>query len=560
MKLRRALVLLTYNEIEALPRLFDRIPRGCADHVFAVDGGSQDGTVDFLKSKGLPVLGQPRRGRGCAFMVALNAAQADVICFYSPDGNEDPEDIPKLFDAIERSGADMVVASRMSRGAHNEEDEKVLKLRKWVNLAFTFLANVVWNRGPYLTDTINGFRVVRADSMRRCALDADGFVIEYLMSMRMMKLNFRLGEIATYEYPRLGGQSTAHSWPTGLEFTRHLIREMFSAPPDVSRDKDFPCPLCSAAGVKKFVRSYGAYNLYDCGACSIGFCEPFKNPGPEYYEHKPEIYSASLETTTDPTSFEYDEALALLSRELPSGARVLDVGCGAGGLLHRIRGAGFAAAGVDFNSERVAALRAAGFEIFEGGVVEYGKKNTAPFDAITMMEIIEHLDNPAQWLAAIRGLLKPGGLLIVGTPNRARTLEPFVAEMEQVDSPPHHLTRWSQEALSRFLATNGFRVAQCRPLGVPRAQLQLIARNFFRFGMAAKTLAAARTAESAQTPAPAPAAARFLRMLVAVKSAAIDAAVVVIYPLFSAAYRVFGWQGVILFAAARCDSEILNVK
>ncbi len=52
----------------------------------------------------------------------------------------------------------------MCKGAHNEEDEQTIKLRKWVNLAFTFLANAIWNRGPYVTDTINGFRAVRADS------------------------------------------------------------------------------------------------------------------------------------------------------------------------------------------------------------------------------------------------------------------------------------------------------------------------------------------------------------------------------------------------------------
>ncbi len=225
MKLRRALVLLTFNEIEALPKLFDRIPLSAADEVFAVDGGSQDGTVEYLQSKGVRVLGQPRRGRGCAFQVALDATSADVLCYYSPDGNEDPGDIPKVFAKLEEGGYDLVVASRMSQGAHNEEDEQVLRLRKWVNQAFTFLANALWNRGPYLTDTINGFRAVRADSLRRCDCRVDGFVIEYLMSIRMMKLGLRLGEIPTCEHPRLGGQSTAHSWPTGVEFTRHLIGE-----------------------------------------------------------------------------------------------------------------------------------------------------------------------------------------------------------------------------------------------------------------------------------------------------------------------------------------------
>ena len=226
MKMRRALVLLTFNEIEALPKLFDRIPLSAADEVFAVDGGSQDGTVEYLRSKGVKVLGQPRRGRGCAFAVALDATTAEALCFYSPDGNEDPDDVPRLFAALEEGGHDLVVASRMMKGARNEEDDELVKPRKWVNLAFTFIANALWNRGPYVTDTINGLRAVRADSFRRCDCRADGFVIEYLMSIRMMKLGLRIAEIATREGPRLGGQGTARSWPTGVEFSAQLLREI----------------------------------------------------------------------------------------------------------------------------------------------------------------------------------------------------------------------------------------------------------------------------------------------------------------------------------------------
>lgn len=225
MRPSRCLVLLTYNEIEALPKLFDRIPVSAVDEFFAVDGGSKDGTVQYLKSKGVRVLGQDRRGRGRAFQLALDEARSEALCFYSPDGNEDPADIPKLFAKLEEGGYDLVVASRMSKGARNEEDEHWWRPRKWVNLAFTFLANALWNRGPYLTDTINGFRVIRADAMRRLDLRVDGFVIEYLMSIRAMKSGLRLGELPTIESPRLGGSSTAHSWPTGWEFLKRLAAE-----------------------------------------------------------------------------------------------------------------------------------------------------------------------------------------------------------------------------------------------------------------------------------------------------------------------------------------------
>ncbi len=58
-------------------------------------------------------------------------------------------------------------------------------------------------------------------------IDAPGFVIEYQMSIRSMKLNLRAAEIPTYEGSRIGGESTAKSIPTGILFLKFLLKELF---------------------------------------------------------------------------------------------------------------------------------------------------------------------------------------------------------------------------------------------------------------------------------------------------------------------------------------------
>ncbi|MEK7746256.1 MAG: glycosyltransferase family 2 protein [Elusimicrobiota bacterium] len=221
----RTLVLLSFNEIEAAPKVFESIPLSAAQEVFAVDGGSKDGTIEFLKSKGVRVLVQTERGRGVAFRLGVSEAQGDCIVFFSLDGNEDPSDIPRLFAELEK-GADMAIASRMMKGAYNEEDEHRFRPRKWVNLAFTLIANLLFNRGHYVTDTINGYRGVRREAFRRMSPDAAGFVIEYQLSIRAMKLGLAVAELPTRENPRLGGESTAKSFPTGLVFLRQLAKEI----------------------------------------------------------------------------------------------------------------------------------------------------------------------------------------------------------------------------------------------------------------------------------------------------------------------------------------------
>lgn len=220
---KSTLVLLTYNEIAGVRELFDRIPRAAADEVFAVDGGSRDGTVEYFRSRGVRVFPQEKRGRGEAFRVAVDRAAGEHLVFFSPDGNEDPADIPRLL-ALLRAGADLAIASRFLPGGRNEEDDRVFPWRKWANRGFTILADAVW-KGK-LTDSINGYRAVTRSAFRRLHLDADGFLIEYQMSIRALKLGFAVAEIPTREGDRIGGQSGSRSIPTGLAFLRLLGREV----------------------------------------------------------------------------------------------------------------------------------------------------------------------------------------------------------------------------------------------------------------------------------------------------------------------------------------------
>jgi glycosyltransferase involved in cell wall biosynthesis len=228
MRAKRTPVLLTLDEIEGVRAVLPRLPPDVADEILAVDGGSRDGTREFLAGHGIRVCGQTRRGRGEAFRVGVAESIGDVLVFFSPDGNEDPGDIPRLFEALE-AGADMAIASRFLPNARNEEDDAAWPLRKWTNQAFTWIANAVWNRtGRYVTDSINGFRGLRRQAFLSLHPTSVGYTIEYELTIHALRACLRIVELPTVERARAGGETKAQSWATGVAFVRFLLRELRS--------------------------------------------------------------------------------------------------------------------------------------------------------------------------------------------------------------------------------------------------------------------------------------------------------------------------------------------
>ena len=219
------LVILTLNEIDGVAHVFPKLPLASVDEILVVDGGSTDGTVAFFESRGVRVVGQERRGRGEAFRVAVREARHDWLVFFSPDGNEDPDDIPRLVDGL-AAGYDMVIASRFMAGARSEDDDKFLfASRRWGNLMFTGLVGLLFS-GPRITDTINGYRAITRQAFRRLDPDAEGYAIEFQLSMRALREGLRVLEIPTREGDRVGrGVSKLNAVPVGVKFLGLLLRE-----------------------------------------------------------------------------------------------------------------------------------------------------------------------------------------------------------------------------------------------------------------------------------------------------------------------------------------------
>ena len=153
-----ALCLVTWNEIDGVRHDVPLLDRSKFDQVYCIDGGSTDGTVEYLEGCGIPVYRQTAKGLNQACWDGAEKCECDAFVFFHPKGTIPVEDAYRFREFYEQ-GYEFVVGSRMMKGAHNEEDSKLFKPRKWFVLATGLAARILFKReGNTVWDTLHGFR------------------------------------------------------------------------------------------------------------------------------------------------------------------------------------------------------------------------------------------------------------------------------------------------------------------------------------------------------------------------------------------------------------------
>lgn len=263
------------------------------------------------------------------------------------------------------------------------------------------------------------------------------------------------------------------------------------------------CILCGREGKllysglrDRLFAAPGAWSLMECPACQLVWL----NPRPvsedlgklysQYFTHQADVPRRALsglrkrvKESILSTSFAYPiegshrlmgSVLSRIGplREIVGGGvmwlsaqergRLLDVGCGNGMFLDRMRQLGWEVTGVEPDGAAVKVAREKlGLEVIEGSLEDAGLPDKH-FDAVTMNHVIEHVPDPIGTLKECQRVLKLRGKLVVATPNIMSMLSKVFGEYWRGLEVPRHLHIFSPHSLRLAAERTGLQVMEIR--------------------------------------------------------------------------------------------------
>jgi SAM-dependent methyltransferase len=205
--------------------------------------------------------------------------------------------------------------------------------------------------------------------------------------------------------------------------------------------------------------------LIRCDSCGLDRFEPMAPGDGGFYAQ----LAASMPYAEDRWDFEIARSLVRPTDD------VVDLGCGDGRFLASLGLRVGRTAGVDTNAPAVERLRERGGEAYATDFDAFAREHAGEFDVVTSFHTMEHVPDPVAMGRAAARCLRSGGRFLLSLPNRDHV---WRDERAPLDRPPHHVTRWSPEQVTRLAFVLGlmlhelrFEEADLRPRSVARRVL-----------------------------------------------------------------------------------------
>ncbi len=409
-----AVIIPAWNERENLELLLPALREtlgglGVTAEIIVVDGGSQDGTREAAESRGARVIPQQDRGYGGALEAGFAATPAPYIVTMDADLSHRPIFLEQFWK--HREQAELLIASRYVPGGRADMGPFRRLLSHLLNRTYRRVLSLP------IRDLSSGFRMYRRETLAGLTLRARDFDVLEEILIRVHAQGWRIREVPFHYTARGSGRSHARLLSFGWAFARTLAR-MWR------------------------LRNSVASADYDHRA--------FDSPIPlqRYWQRA-----------------RHRIVLGFLDAAARRGERaVLDIGCGSSRIIQDLP----AAVGLDILLPKLRFLRDRHSRLVQGSIFALPFPDGA-FDAVICSEVIEHVPAHPAVFAEMGRVLRPGGTLILGTPDYGRllwrVLEWIYGKVLPGAYAHEHITHYTRDNLAERLRAHGYTIQDLQYVG-----------------------------------------------------------------------------------------------
>jgi glycosyltransferase involved in cell wall biosynthesis len=296
-----------------------------------------------------------------------------------------------------RAQADIVIASRYTRGG--------TAYSEWTRRLLSGLLNLFMRRALSMPvgDMSSGFRLYRREVLAGQKFEGRNFEVLEEILVKAYAQGFSVYEVPFTYFPRESGSSHARLLRFGLDLTRFTFK------------------------LWRLRNSIGSADYDERAFYSI-------IPIQRYWQRRRHRI----------TTFWARGA-----------SRILDAGCGSSVIIQSLNNA----IGMDVNFAKLRFLSRRGIPLLSGSSFELPFKDGS-FDCVISSQVIEHIRYDEVLFAEMWRVLKPGGILVIGTPDYAtlgwRIIEPIYGRLMPGGYRDEHITHYTRESLTSVLTRHGF--------------------------------------------------------------------------------------------------------
>lgn len=372
--------MIAYNAVNRLDGTLDRIPKdvwGRVEEVFLFDDCSTDNTyyaaVGYKQAKNIEKLTVHRNSQNLRYGGNQKAGYQyaiekglDIVVMLHADGQYAPEVLNELLQPLEQDKADMVFGSRMAEGGNPRAGG--MPFYKFIgNKILTWVENKT--TGMNLSEFHSGYRLYSCEALKKIPflLNSNEWHFDTEVLIQFHEAGLRIAErpIPTYYGDEI-------CYVNGIAYAFNCVKATLS------------------------------YRLHKAG---MSYEAKYDVKGDRYIYKKADPYSS------------HAQIINWVERERPS--EVLEVGTATGYLTSELAKLGCAVTGIEQDAQMAELARPYCRNMFVENIEEMDSTQLGRYDAIIFGDVLEHLRSPRAVLEKLRGLLKPGGKILISLPNVA---------------------------------------------------------------------------------------------------------------------------------------------